>query len=130
MEREQHAELGEIGLHRRGHVGILQLAGDALAVERDRAVDLAERGRGGRRKIEGRELRLPVRAKFGLHAPAHEGGAHRRGVRLQLHQLFGIVGRQCFGDGRKQLRDLHHRALHGAERLGESARIVLTGAAG
>ena len=52
VDGEQEVELDEIGLHRRGHVGILQLAGERLALEAGRAVHLAERGGGGRRQVE------------------------------------------------------------------------------
>ena len=84
VERQQDVELGEIGFHRRGHVGILQLAGERLAVEAGRAVHLAERGGGGRREVEAGEARAPIGAELGLHAPADEGRAHRRRLRLQL----------------------------------------------
>ena len=87
-------------------------------------MNLAERSRGGGVQIEFGETGAPVRAEFRLHAPADEGGAHRRRLRLQAHQLFGIIGRQRLGDRREQLRDLHHRSLHRPERLGEIARVV------
>ena len=122
MEREQEVEIGEIRLHRRSHVRILQLAGEPLAAEAERSVHLAER-RGGRGlQIEFGETLAPVRPKLGLHAPAHERGAHRRRLRLELRQFGGEIRRDRIGDGGQHLRDLHQRALHraqgGSERLG------------
>ena len=116
MDGEQPFELLEIGLDGRLHVRILQLAGERRAVERDRAVHLAERGGGGRVMLEAREPRLPVGAELGHHAPLDERPAHRRGVALQLGELLGIFRRQRVGDGRHQLGDLHDRALEAAER--------------
>ena len=83
-------------------------------------MDLAERGGGGRRQVEFGEARAPVGAELGLHAPAHEGRAHRRRLRLQTDQLFGVIGGQRLGDGRHHLRDLHQRPLERTERLGEA----------
>ena len=85
---------------------------------------LSERGRRGRGQLEFAELLAPVGPELRLHAAAHEGGAHRRRLRLQIHQLLGIIGGQRFRDRREQLRDLHHWALHRAERLGEGPRVV------
>src|SRR5579862_3363535 len=45
VDAEREAELGQIRLHRGGHVGILQLAGERAAVEGFRAMHLTERGR-------------------------------------------------------------------------------------
>ena len=47
VDGEENVELGEVGLHGGGHVGILQLAGERLAVERGRPVHLPERGGAG-----------------------------------------------------------------------------------
>ena len=42
MKRKEHVELGEIGLHGRGHVGILQLAGEVRTVPAGGAMHLSE----------------------------------------------------------------------------------------
>ena len=73
MKREQEVEVREVGLHRRGHVGILQLARQPLALQARRTMHLAERG--GRRglEVEFGEALAPVRARA---RPAC-GGARR-----------------------------------------------------
>ena len=81
-------------------------------------------------EVERAEPLAPVGAEFGLHPALDERRAHRRRLALQLHQLLGIVGGQRVGDGREQLRDFHHRALHRPQRFGESARLVVAAAAG
>ena len=124
VELQQEFELADVDFDRRRHVRVLQLAGEAFAGEADGAMDLAERGGGGRREVEFGEARAPVGAELGLHAPAHEGRAHRRRLRLQTDELFGVIGGQGLGDGRHHLRDLHQRPLERAERLREVARGV------
>ena len=57
MQRKHEAELGEVGFHRRRHVGILQLARDALAAQRDGAVHLAERSGRSRARSNSLEFR-------------------------------------------------------------------------
>jgi hypothetical protein len=52
LQGQDGAQLREIGLDRRLHVGILQLARQCAAVMRDRAVHLAERGGVRRFQIE------------------------------------------------------------------------------
>ena len=90
---------------------------------------LAER-RGGRGlEIEIGEALAPVRPKLGLHAPAHERGAHRRRLRLELGQFGGEIRRHRVGDGRQHLRDLHQRALHRAQGRGERLGVRLAPAA-
>ena len=114
-EREQEVEVCEVGLHRRGHVRILQLAGEPLAGEARGPMHLAER-RGGRGlEVEIGEALAPVRPELGLHPAAHEGRPHRRRLRLEPHQLGGEIRRQYVGDRRQHLRDFHQRALHRAQ---------------
>ena len=55
---------------------------------------------------------------------AHEGRAHRRGLRLQLHQFVGIFGGQRLGDRRHHLGDLHQRPLQRAERARERCALA------
>ena len=47
VQREQEIELGEVGFDRRGHLRILQLAGDLFALEGPPLVHLPERSRRG-----------------------------------------------------------------------------------
>ena len=130
VQREQEIELRQVGFDRRRHLRILQFAGDLFAVERPPLVHLAERGRRGGLQVELGEALAPVRPEFGDHPPADEACAHRRRLRLQADQLVGVVGRQRVGDGGQELRDLHHRPLHRAERRGEGARVGIAPAAG
>jgi hypothetical protein len=88
-------------------------------------VHLTER-RGGRGlEVEIAETIPPVGPEFGLHAPAHERGPHRRRLRLQLRQFCGEIRWHGVGNGRQHLRDLHERALHGAQRGRERLGVAL-----
>ena len=98
-QREQQLQLPQIGFDRRLHVGILQLAGKLLAVERACAVHLAERGGGGRLMLEALEFLFPVGAQLGAHAALDEGPAHRRRLALQFDQLVGVFRRQRVRNG-------------------------------
>ena len=51
-DRQQPFQLLQIGFDGGLHVGILQLAGQRLAIERARAMNLAERSSGGRVMLE------------------------------------------------------------------------------
>ena len=122
-DREQQLQLAEIGLDRRLHVGILQLAGKLAAIDRACTMHLPERGSRRRVMLELRELLLPVGAELGAHAPLDEGPAHGRRLALQLDQLVGIFRRQRIGDGGEQLRHLHDRAFQPAERRRKFERV-------
>ena len=123
MQGEQKFQLLQIGLHGRLHVGILQLAGQRLAVLRRRLVDLAQ-GRGcGRIEIEGAETLTPFGSEFGLHAPFHERCAHGRRFALQLLQLGCIFRRHQIRNGGEQLRHLHDRTFQATQRLRQRGRI-------
>ena len=117
-------QLIEVGFDRRLHVGILQLAGQRVAIERARAMHLAERGGGRRMMFEFGEFLLPVGAQLGAHAPLDEGPAHGRRLALQLHQFVGVFRRQRVRNGGEQLRHLHDRAFQPAERGGQFQRIA------
>ena len=129
LEGEEHAELGEVGLDRRFHVRVLELAGEHPPVGTGGAVDLAEGGGGGRDLVEGAEVPLPVEAELGLHPPADEGRPHRRRRRLEFLQLRRVFGRQQVRHRREELGDLHQRALEAAEGGGEAGGIPLVGEA-
>ena len=103
--------------------GILQLAGERLAVLRGGAVHLPEGGGGRRLQIEGAEPALPVRTELRLHPPLDEGRAHGRRLALQLLQLGGVFGRDQVRNGGEKLRHLHDRPLQAAERLGQHRRV-------
>ena len=119
MDLEQSGELDEIGLDRRLHVRILQLASKRASVMACGAMHLAERSRRRRLVLERGEFRFPIGAKLCRHAPPHERPAHGRGVALKLAELCCIFGRQRFGDRGEELRHLHDRALQPAKRGGE-----------
>ncbi len=129
MQREDEIELREIRLHRRGHLRILQLAREVLAVEAFGAMHLSERSGGRGLQVELRETFAPVRPKLRLHPPPHEARTHRRRLRLKFHELGRVVGGQRVGNGREQLPDLHDRPLHGAERGNERLGVALGAAA-
>ena len=65
MDGEDQLQLPQIGLDRRLHVGILQLAGKLGAVVGAGAMHLPERGGGGGMMLEAREFLLPVGAELG-----------------------------------------------------------------
>jgi hypothetical protein len=123
VDRQDEAQLGQIGFDGRLHIGILELDREGLAIVGGGAVDLAQRRGGGGLALETGIAGLPVRAQLGRHAPAHEGPAHRRGLGLELGELRGIGCGQRVGDGGEQLGHLHQRALEGAQRLAEQARF-------
>ncbi len=115
IEAEDQPQLAKIGLDRALDARILQLAGQRPAVLRGRPVDLAERGGGRGVERELLEPALPARTKLGRHAPAHEGPAHGRRLRLQLGELGSIFLRQGIGDRGEQLGNLHQGALQPAQ---------------
>ena len=125
LQGEQHAELGEVGFHRRFHVGVLELAGEDPTVRTGGAVDLAERGRRRRRPVEGAEALLPVGPELGLHPPLDEGGPHRRRRRLELLQFGGVFGRQEVRHGRDELGELHQRPFEATERRRQIGGVPL-----
>ncbi len=125
MQREQNAKLGEIRLHRRLHVRVLQLHREPPPVMGCRPMHLAERGGGRGLVLELGELGLPLRPQLRRHAPPHEGPAHGRGLALQLAKLRGVFRRQRLGDGGEQLRHLHDRPLEAAERRGQRRGILV-----
>ena len=116
VEAHRELQLAQIGFDRGAHVRILQLAGERRAVERPRPMHLAERGGARRGLFEAAEPALPVGAEFAGHAAPDERPAHRRRIRLQLHQLLDIFLGQRVGDRGQQLRHLHQRPLDPAER--------------
>ena len=123
-DRQQPFELRQVGLDRRLHIRILQLASERRAVERVGAMHLAERSGGRRLMLEACELLLPVGAELRHHPALDESPAHRRRFALQLLQFGGIFRRQEIRNGRHQLRDLHQRALQPAERRSNRGRLA------
>ena len=72
IDGEDQLELADVGRHRRGHVGILQLAGERRAVVAGGAMHLAEGGGGHGLGLECGEGRAPVGAELGRHAALDE----------------------------------------------------------
>ncbi len=116
VETHRELQLAQIGFDRRGHVGILQFAGERGAVERGRPMHLAKRGGARRGSLEIAKPALPIGPEFARHAASDKRPAHRRRVRLQLDQLVDIFLGQRVGDRGEQLRHLHQRPLDAAER--------------
>ena len=125
VETHCEAQLPQIGLHRRTHIRVLQFAGEKHAIQRCRAMHLAQRGGAGGGVLEGLEAALPVRAEFALHATAHKRPAHRRRIGLQLDQLADIFFGERLGDRREELRHLHQGALDAAERRTKIGGVAL-----
>src|SRR5579872_5635671 len=112
LEQGQHQlELIEIGLHRRSHIGILQLACELYAIKSSRPMHLAQGGGARRLMLEMAETLLPIGTKLARHAPLHEGPAHGRSIGLQGGKLAGILLGERVGDGGEKLRYLHERPL-------------------
>jgi len=123
-DRENQLELVDVGFQRRGHVGILQLAGGVPAVGQGRAMNLTERSGKRGLLVEAAELALPIWPQLARHAPAHEGPAHGRCVGLELGELAGIFRRQRVGNRGQKLRRLHQRPLQPAQRTLEVGRVL------
>ena len=111
VQTHRELQLAQIGFDRRGHVGILQFAGECGAVERGRPVHLAERGGARRNSVEIAKPAPPIGPEFARHAPSDKRPAHRRRICLQLHQLVDVFLGERVGDRGEQLRHLHQRAL-------------------
>ena len=115
VETHRQLQLAQIGFDRRGHVRVLQFAGERGAVEGFGPVHLTERGGARCISLKATEPPLPALAEFALHAALDKRPAHRRRVRLQLHQLLDIFLGQCVGDRGEQLRHLHQWPLDATE---------------
>src|SRR3546814_203879 len=119
---EQQAGVVEVGPDRVAHARVLHLHRHRPAVVGDGAVHLADRRRSYR-------LRVPLAAHVGgvgaeLLAD-HLGGelrAHGRGVRLELGERLAHVVGHALVEVAGHLAELHHGALHVAERLGDRLR--------
>ena len=124
-DADQPLQLGDVGFHGARHFGILEFAGEQPAGAIGRPMHLAQRRRMRRLPLERAELRLPIGTEFRAHTPLHERPAHRGRVHLQGRELLGHFRRQEVRDGRKDLRDFHHRSLgppeRGFQRLGDLA---------
>src|SRR4029077_5997694 len=81
-EAQRKLHLTQVVFSRRCHVGVLQLAGEWPAVERRRAVYLAERSSACRSLLEIAKLGLPVDAELARHPPSYKRPTHRWRVRL------------------------------------------------
>ena len=125
IDREDQAQLLQIGFHRRLHVGILQLAGQMLALMRRGAMHLAQARRRGGLMLEAGEALLPVGPEFARHAPLDEGPAHGRRIGLKLRQLGDIFLGQRVGNGGHDLGHLHQRPLQPAERRGQLGGVTV-----
>ncbi len=123
IDPKRETELRQVRFHRRGHIGILQLTGEKPAIERLRAMYLAERGRARRHVLEAAESLFTIRPELARHPPLHEHPAHGRRVRLEVCQLARVFPRQRVGNSGEELRHLHERPLDAAERRLEVCRM-------
>ena len=119
-------EVAEVGLDRLGDAGVLELDRDLVAVERDRAVDLADRGGGERLLLEGLEVVADLAAELLLEQLADLLERERRDVVAQrgerrLELLALRLRDRGEVDGGEDLADLHRRAAQLAELLDELA---------
>ena len=121
------AQVLQVGAHRLGHPGVLDLHGHVATVVEPGAIHLADRGGGHGVVVElGEELvQGPVEVAF--HNVAHLLEGHPRGGVAQLGQL-GLdvllkLGREGAGvDEGGHLPDLHGRALHLAQHFEDLVR--------
>ncbi len=125
-QRQQQREVAEVGLDRLGDAGVLELDRDLVAVERDRAVDLADRGGGERLLLEGLEVVADLAAELLLEQLADLLERQRRDVVAQrgerrLELLALRLRDRGEVDGGEDLADLHRRAAQLAELLDELA---------
>ena len=126
-QRQQQAEVAQVDLHRLGHAGVLDLDRHGLAVARDCAVDLPDRGGGERLVLELGEVLGQRAAELGAHELLELRPRQRRHVVAQRREralellALGLRDRGEL-DRRKHLADLHRGAAHAPELLDELAR--------
>ena len=125
VDGEDQFELLQVGLDRRAHVGVLELAGEVGAVVAHRPVHLAQGGGGRGACLEFGEALAQVGPQLGRHPPLDEGPAHGRRVGLELGELGDVLVGQGIGDGGQQLGDLHQRPLDAAQRPPEGGGVAL-----
>ena len=124
---QQHPEqlgVGEVGLDGVADARVLHLDGHRplLAggrVDGDGAVDLADRGGGDRLRIPLHEQLGRRPAELALDDLGGEVARHRRGRRLQRGQRLAHRLGEAVVEVAGHLADLHQRALHVAEPLGD-----------
>src|SRR5260370_31414440 len=115
VKADRELQLTQIGFHRGGHVGVLQLAGERGAIERGRPVYLPQRSGARRCSVEIAKPAPPIRPELAGHPPANKRPTHRRRVRLQLNELLHILFGQSIRDRGEQLRHFHQRPFDAAE---------------
>ncbi len=126
-ERKQQAEVAQVGLDGLGDARVLDLDRHRLALARDRAVHLADRG--GREGLllelgEGvgeRRAELGAQQLLDLAERERRDVVAQRGERLLELLALGLRDRREV-DRREHLADLHGGAAHRAELLDELAR--------
>ena len=124
VEPHREFKLAQIGFDRRAHVRILQFAGERGAVERDRPVHLAERGRARRLMLEIAKRLCQSGPSSPIMRRRTNGQPIAGAFDLELDQLADIFLGQRVGDRREQLRHLHQRPLDPAERRLQIGRVA------
>jgi hypothetical protein len=127
--REQHPHgaeeqpgVVEVGPDRVADPGVLHLHRHGPAVVGDGAVHLPDRGRRDRPRVPLGEPLLGRRAEVLGHHLGGQLGRHGRGVGLELGQRLAHLGWHPLVEVAGHLAELHHGALHVAERLGDGLR--------
>ena len=121
-QAHDHAGVLHVGAQRLGHARVLDLDRHDASVRQRGAVYLADRGSGRRVVGEVLEQLLDRVLPLLLEHRTHLLPGHRRGGGAQIGELvlvqLPVLGRQELGvDERRELADLHRRALHRPERV-------------
>ncbi len=125
--REQGSDQGlqvlEVGLDNVVDQRVLDLHRDVAAVPQPAAVNLADRRRGKSLEIEALEQFVEV-VEGTADLELHHLGRHLRRFLLQTAQYLGDLRRQHAVVQTQHLADLHRGALHLAEGLDDTGRVV------
>ncbi len=119
----EQAGVGEVGLDRFVDARVLHLHRDGPSVLRDRAMHLADRRRRERDRIpRRRRVRRGDRRALPSTTCAASSGAIDGAFGLELRELLAHRLGQALVEVARHLADLHQRALHVAERVGDLLR--------
>ena len=114
----QQRDIAEVSRHGLGDPRVLHLYRDGAAIQRDRAVHLADRGGRDRLRVPAGEGPLWWQAKLLRDYPRRELSAHRRDTVLQAAHGATDTRRQAVVDVAGHLAELHQHALHRPQRVG------------
>ncbi len=129
-QRQQQRRAAQVAVDRLGDARVLHLDDDLFAVERGRAMHLADRGGGQRALVERREHAARAappsssRISFSSLANGTGGTSSRSVASLDSSSVALLVRQPVELDHRQQLPDLHRRAAHPAQLVDELADEV------